>query len=62
MALINNIEGREWHWRESGNKGLVAEHPRASTTDDVECFFSLMRDTIRQNFTTKQVKFGIRKV
>jgi len=40
----------------------VAEYPRVSTSDDVECFFSLMRDTIRQNFTTKQVKFGIQKV
>ncbi len=38
------------------------EHPRASTSDDVECFFSVMRDSIGRNFTTKQVKFGFRKV
>ena len=62
VALITNIEGREWHRRESINEGLVAEHPRTSTTDDVECFFSSKKDTIGQNFTTKQVKFGIQKV
>ena len=62
MALITNIEGREWHRREVTNQGLKSEHPRASTTDDVEYFFSMMRDSIGQNFNTKQVKFGIRKV
>ena len=62
VALITNIEGREWHRREVVNQGLKPEHPRASTTDDVECFFSMMRDSIGQNFNTKQVKFGIRKV
>ena len=59
VALITNNESREWQRRKSTNAGLVAEHPRASTTDDIECFFSLMRDTIGQNFITKQVKFGI---
>ena len=39
------------------------EHPRASTSDDVECFFSMMRDTVGQNFTTKQVQTdGFHKV
>ena len=31
-------------------------------SDDAECFFSVMRDAIGQNFTTKQVKYGFRKV
>ena len=38
MALITNIEGCEWHQREVVNQGLKPEYPRASTTDDVECF------------------------
>lgn len=42
------------------NKTL--EHSRACSTDDLECFFSLMRDVIGQNFTTKEVKFGMRKI
>jgi len=29
VALITNIEGREWQRRELANKELVAEHPRA---------------------------------
>ena len=38
------------------------EHPRASTSDDVECFFSMMRDSLGPNFTSKEVQFGFRKV
>jgi len=62
VALVTNIEGREWHRQESASNKCPLEHPRASGTDDVECFFSMMRDTIGQNFTTKEMKFGIRKV
>ena len=62
VAMITNIEGREWHRRDCSNEKRILEHPRASSTDDVECFFSMMRDIIGQNFTVKQVKFGIRKV
>ena len=59
-AVICNIEGREW-CRRSNQLGKP-EHPRASTTDDVECFFSMMRDAIGRNFTAQQVKLGFRKV
>jgi len=62
VALITNIEGREWHRREVMSGNRQKEHPRASTTDDVECFFSMIRDNIGQNFTSKQVKFNLRKV
>ena len=55
-----NIEGREW--RQCNSLARRAENPRASTTDDVECMFSIMRDIIGHNFTTKQVKFGFCKV
>ena len=36
VTLITNIEGREWHRREVANQGLKPEHPRASTTDNIE--------------------------
>lgn len=62
VALVTNIEGREWHRRDVSNQGIKPDHPRASSTDDVECFFSMMRDSIGSNFNVKQVKFGIRKV
>ena len=45
-ALIANIESTEWVRRQRVNSNLNPEHPRASTTDDVECFFSVMRDTV----------------
>ena len=61
VALITNIEGREWHRRRVINEKRKPEHPRASSTDDVECFFSVMRDSIGRSFTTKQVGFNIRK-
>ena len=58
-AVICNIEGREWCHR--SNQLGKPEHPRASTADDVECFFSMMRDAIGRNFTVQQVKLGFRK-
>ncbi|XP_065899778.1 uncharacterized protein [Dysidea avara] len=62
IALAPNIESREW--RRNYNRGLniPAEHPRASSTDDVECFFSVLRDTVGRDFTLKQVYYGWRKV
>ena len=62
VALITNIEGREWQRRDNIMNGRKPEHPRASSTDDVECFFSVMRDSIGRNFTTKEVKLGFRKI
>ena len=62
VVLTTNIEGQEWHRKEVMNGNQKPEHPRASTTDDVECFFSLIRDNIGHNFTTKQVKFNAHKI
>lgn len=62
IAVTTNIEGREHLRQEQVNSGSSLEHPRAASTDDVECFFSMMRDTIGQNFTTKELKFGLRKI
>ncbi len=41
---------------------LPIENPRASTTDDVESFFSVLRDAVGKNFTLKMVKNEMRKV
>ena len=57
-ALIANIESREWQRCYTANNNLPPEHPRASTTDDVECFFSVLRDTVGSDFTLKRVKFA----
>ena len=46
IGVITNIEG----------------HPGSCSTDNVECFFSMVCDVIGQNFSTKEVKFGMRKI
>ena len=62
-AMIANIETREWRRRQiSQSQTGSPEHPRASNTDDVECFFSVLRDHVGANFTLKQAKFAWRKV
>lgn len=58
-AVTTNIESREWRRRHDPS---IPFHPRSGTSDDVECFFSVMRDTVGKNFTTKQAKFAFRKV
>ena len=58
VAVITNIEGRELRRLQD----TPPEHPRASSTDDVECFFSMLRDSIGENFTTKEAKYAFRKV
>ena len=60
VAVTTNIEGRE-HLHRLNRMGKP-EHPRASTSDDVECLFSMMQDALGQNFTVKQVQYGFRKV
>ena len=55
VALITTME-----WCRRLNYLGKPEHPRASTSDDVECFFSMMRDALGQNFTTKEVKSCLR--
>ena len=62
VAVIANIESREWRRIENIRNKRKPEHPRARSTDDVECLFSIMRDSIGKNFTTKEVKVGFRKV
>ena len=55
MALVANIETREWRHRYNIDNSIPLEHPRASTTDDVECFFSILKDTVGKDFTLQEV-------
>jgi len=53
IALAANIETREWRQEYNENHGIPPDHPRAST--DVECFFSVLRDTVGKDFILKEV-------
>ena len=55
IAVAANIESREWRRKYNHECNIPVEHPRASSTDDVECFFSVLRDTVGKDFTLKQV-------
>ena len=55
VALTTNIKSREWRHRFCSSNGLPSEHPRASPTDDVECFFSVLRDSKGIDFTLREV-------
>lgn len=57
VTLIANIESREWRRQFCLKNGLPGEHPRASSSDDVECFFSVLRDNVGKDFTLKEVCF-----
>lgn len=56
IALAADIETRQWRHNYLLTIGLPPEHPRSSTTDDVECFFSILRDMVGKDFTLKQVQ------
>ena len=62
LALTTTIESREWMRRKYAMEGRTPEHPRASSTDDVECFFSQLRSMIGSHFTVKEVKYAWRKI
>lgn len=62
IGVITTIESREQKRMWNANNIIPPENPRASTTDDVECFFSTMRDALGKNFTLKQVKPEMRKI
>ena len=61
VGLLTNIEGTEMR-RCQMLPDRAPENPRSHSTDDVECLFSVMRDTIGRNFTAKEVGVGFRKV
>ena len=49
-----NIESREWRQQYLMKNNIPMEHPCASTTDDVECFFSVLHDTVGKDFMLKE--------
>ena len=55
MAITADICTRNYYQEFIASRGLPLEHPRAGTTDDVECFFSVLRDVVGKDFTLKQV-------
>ena len=54
IAITTNIKNQEIRRREAAEKGI--EHPRASSTDDVECLFSILNEKFGNNFTMKNVQ------
>lgn len=61
IEIKTNIESQERH-RIHNIDYWYSEHPRAATTDDVECFFSLTRRHLGDTFTLKDFKSGWRKL
>lgn len=61
IAVSTNIEGREFRRRKVAEMDGTPDNSRASTTDDVECFFSVFRDNLGSDFTLKHVRFEWRK-
>ena len=55
MAITANICTGNYRQEFIAGHGLRLEHPRAGTTDGIECFFSVLRDVVGKDFTLKQV-------
>ena len=62
IALTTTIESREWMRRRFASESIPIEHPSATSTDDVECFFSVLRSMAGEHFTTKAVMFEWRRI
>ena len=50
-------KGQEFRREFLSRESSPPEHPRASSTDDVECFFSVMRDMLGSDFALKPVLY-----
>ena len=60
-ALTTGIESVEWKRREYVGLGCKPQNPLSSTTDDVECMFSIMRDLTGKHFTLREARYTWRK-
>ena len=60
-ATVTNIEGREFHRAFLSSRNLPPEHQRVCSTDNVECFFSVLRDNLGSDFTLKRVQYSWRR-
>jgi len=55
VALAANIESREWRRKYLTEQNLPPEHSRVNTIDDVECSFSVLRDSVGKDFILKKI-------
>ena len=55
VALIADVESRNWRDAFNAQNGIPPEQPRSSTSEDIECFFSVLHDMVGKSFTLKQV-------
>ena len=46
VGLVANLESRLIRQKECMDRGIPMEHPRSSSTDDVEGFFSLLHEPV----------------
>ena len=53
VGLIANLTSLELHREEYILRGLPPEHPRSGTSDDVECFISVLHEMLGIFFTLK---------
>lgn len=56
IALLTNIESQEYVRRQHLHQNESPEHPRASSTDDVECFFSVLHNQLGLNYNLKAIQ------
>ena len=56
-AHVTVIESVEWKRRDYSAIGRKTENPLSSTTDDVECMFSVMRDLTCKHFTLREARY-----
>ncbi len=61
IEITTNIESQELRRIDNAIIGYE-EHPRASTTDDVESFFSIVHNHFKQAFTLKEFKARWKKM
>lgn len=61
MRWLQTSRGGSFEGHFSSQQIFQPEHPRACSTDDVECFFSVLRDIVGSNFTLKQVLYCWRR-
>ncbi|CAB3990641.1 Transposon Tf2-6 poly [Paramuricea clavata] len=54
VGLVANLESRHLRRIENAQRGLQPEHPRSSSTDDVEGFISLLHEMLGPIFDIKQ--------
>lgn len=61
VDVTANIESQELRRQNNAHTGF-SEHPRAATTDDVECFFSLVRRHLGGTFTLRDFEQSFQRI